>query len=71
MKLPILIISIGSIILAFGIIFHLQGQGIVGPQGSFMYENPSWITYGLQISVIGILIICGGIGVKIYFIKKR
>ena len=71
MKLPISIIAIGAIILAFGIIFHLQGQGMVGPQESFMYENPNWITYGQQIAVIGILIIGGGIGVKIYFSKKR
>ncbi|MEX0657309.1 MAG: hypothetical protein WD154_07180 [Nitrosopumilaceae archaeon] len=71
MKLPISIIAIGSIILAFGIIFHLQGQGVVGPQESFMYENPNWITYGQQIAVIGILIIGVGIVVKIYFTKKR
>jgi len=71
MKLPISIIAIGIIILAFGIIFHLQGQGMVGPQESFMYENPNWITYGQQIAVIGILIIGVGIGVKIYFTKKR
>ena len=71
MKLPIGIIVIGAIILAFGIIFHLQGQGEVGPQESFMYENPNWITYGQQIEVIGILIIGGGIGIKIYFTKKR
>ena len=71
MKLPISIITIGVIVLSFGIIFHLQGQGIVGPQESFMYENPNWITYGQQIAVIGILIIGVGIGVKIYFTKKR
>lgn len=71
MKLPISIIVIGAIILAFGIIFHLQGQGVVGPQESFMYENPNWITYGQQIVVIGILIIGGGIGIKFYFAKKR
>jgi hypothetical protein len=70
MKLPVLLFVIGSIIIAFGIVFHLQGQGIVGPQESFMYENPSWITYGLQIAIIGILIIGGGIGVKIYFTKN-
>ena len=71
MKLPVSLIVIGAIILAFGIIFHLQGQGVVGPQESFMYENPNWITYGQQIAVIGILIIGVGIGVKIYFTKKR
>ena len=71
MKLPVSLIVIGAIILAFGIIFHLQGQGVVGPQESFMYENPNWITYGQQIAVIGILVIGVGIGVKIYFTKKR
>ncbi len=70
-KLPISIIVIGVIVLSFGIIFHLQGQGVVGPQESFMYENPNWITYGQQIAVIGILVIGVGIGVKIYFTKKR
>ncbi|MEK6957079.1 MAG: hypothetical protein AABW74_04155 [Thermoproteota archaeon] len=70
-KLPVSIIVIGVIVLSFGIIFHLQGQGVVGPQESFMYENPNWITYGQQIAVIGMLIIGGGIGVKIYFTKKR
>ena len=70
-KLPISIIVIGVIVLLFGIIFHLQGQGIVGPQESFMYENLNWITYGQQIAVIGILIIGVGVGVKIYFTKKR
>ncbi len=69
-KLPISIIVIGVIVLLFGIIFHLQGQGVVGPQESFMYENPNWITYGQQIVVIGILVIGVGIGVKIYFTKK-
>lgn len=70
-KLPISIIVIGVIVLSFGIIFHLQGQGVIGPQESFMYENPNWITYGQQIAVIGILVIGVGIGVKIYFTKKR
>jgi hypothetical protein len=71
MKLPLSLFVVGSIVLVFGIIFHLQGQGIVGPQESFMYENPSWITLGLQIVIIGILIIGIGVGIKIYFTKKH
>lgn len=70
-KLPVSIIVIGVIVISFGIIFHLQGQGVVGPEESFMYENPNWITYGQQIVVIGVLIISVGIGVKIYYTKKR
>ena len=60
------VIIIGAIILVLGIIFHLQGHSIVGPQSSFMYSNPEWITYGLQIVVAGLIImIVGGILAKI------
>ncbi len=60
------LITIGIIIIILGIIFHLQGQSIVGPQSSFMYANPNWITYGMQMAVTGIIIICVGIGIKIF-----
>ncbi len=46
-------IILGISIFLSGILFHLQGQGIVGPESSFMYYNPEWITYGLQIVFIG------------------
>ena len=65
MKVGIPVITIGIIIIILGIIFHLQGQAIVGPESSFMYSNPDWITYGLQISIVGIMIIGFGIGLKI------
>lgn len=71
MKPALPIITTGAIILAAGIIFHLQGQGIVSPEQSFMYTNPDWITYGLQIVILGILIICAGIGVGFYKSKKH
>lgn len=48
-----------------GIIFHLQGQGVVGPESSFMYSNPEWMTYGLEIVIIGIVILGIGIGLTI------
>ena len=57
----------GVVILIFGVIFHLQGQSIVGPESSFMYSNPDWITYGIQISIIGIIIT----GVGISMIKRE
>ena len=62
------IIGIGVIIFIFGLIFDLQGQSIVGPESSFMYANPDWITYGIQIMVLGITII--GIGVLLKILKK-
>lgn len=59
------IIIFGVTILVLGVIFHLQGQSIVGPQSSFMYSNPDWITYGLQIMFVGIGIIVSGIIIQI------
>jgi hypothetical protein len=47
------VIVIGIIIFIFGLIFDLQGQSIVGPESSFMYANPDWIAYGIEIMIIG------------------
>jgi hypothetical protein len=58
---------IGFIIMIFGLIFHLQGQSIVGPESSFMYSNPDWITYGIQILIIGIVIL----GTGLVIIKRK
>ena len=62
------IIGIGIISFIFGLIFDLQGQSIVGPESSFMYANPNWITYGIQIMVGGIIMI--GIGIVLKILKK-
>ena len=62
------VIGIGIIVFIFGLIFDLQGQSIVGPESSFMYANPDWITYGIQIMILGITII--GIGVLLKILKK-
>ena len=51
--------------IASGVIFHLQGQAIIGPESSFMYSNPEWITYGQQIAIIGIFLISVGVALKI------
>ena len=59
------IIGIGSIIFIFGLIFDLQGKSIVGPKSSFMYANPDWITYGIQIMIGGIITMSIGILLKI------
>lgn len=48
-----------------GIIFHLQGQSVVGPESSFMYANPEWVSYGIQIAISGIIISGVGISIKI------
>jgi hypothetical protein len=63
-KIPVIV---GMIIIIFGWIFHLQGQSIVGPESSFMYSNPDWITYGMGIIIAGIVIV----GVGILILKKN
>ncbi len=55
------LIIIGVIVGFFGFIFHLQGQSIVGPESSFMYSNPDWITYGIQIIALGAVFCIAGI----------
>ena len=65
MRIWRVVITIGTIISICGIIFHLQGQSIVGPESSFMYSNPEWVTYGIQIVIVGIIIL--GIGIFIKF----
>jgi len=62
------IIIIGLIVMIAGIIFHLQGQAIIGPESSFMYSNPDWITYGQEIVLSGIVL--SGFGVVLKISKK-
>lgn len=66
-KKAVIVTGIGIMII--GVIFHLQGKSIVGPESSFMYSNPQWITYGIQISVLGGIILAIGIGLS--FIKRN
>ena len=63
------VIITGIGIMIMGVIFHLQGQSIVGPESSFMYSNPQWVTYGIQISITGGIILAIGTGLN--FIKRN
>lgn len=45
----------GAIFAIFGMIFALQGQGIIGPAQSFMVNNPRWITYGSLMVILGLI----------------
>ena len=63
-SLPVIIS--GIIVMIFGIVFQFQGQGVIGPESSFMYENPSWIDNGIYIGMIGVIIILIG-----YFVEKK
>jgi hypothetical protein len=55
-------------VLIAGIIFHLQGHGVVGPESSFMYSNPEWVTYGQEIAIIGIIVL--GVGIALTISKR-
>lgn len=68
MKIRKILLVIGIITSILGLIFHLQGQSIVGPESSFMYSNPDWVTFGIQIMIMGIIIVVVGFGIN--FIKK-
>ena len=59
------LIILGGVITILGIIFHFQGQSVIGPESSFMYSNPDWITHGLQIMFVGVGIIASGIIIQI------
>lgn len=61
MKPVIPIIGVGIIIIAFGVIFFLQGNSVVGPTSSFMYSNPKWIINGLLIAAGGVAVFAAGI----------
>ena len=56
----------GIILIIFGIIFSFQGQGVVGPESSFMYESEEWVDNGVIISMIGVILILIG-----YFVEKK
>ena len=60
------IVIAGIILVIFGIIFNFQGQGVVGPETSFMYESQDWIDYGIWISMIGVILVLIG-----YVVEKR
>ena len=59
---------IGITIFILGTIFYLQGESVVGPESSFMYANPEWISYGIKIAISGLII--SGTGIVIKFIKR-
>ena len=62
----LLIVIPGIILVIFGIIFNFQGQGMVGPETSFMYENQEWTDNGIFISMVGVILILIG-----YIVEKK
>lgn len=55
-----LIIS-GLLAAGFGVLFYLQGVSVVGPESSFMYSSPEWMSYGPAIAATGLAVACVGV----------
>ena len=60
------IVIAGIILVIFGIVFNFQGQGMIGPETSFMYQSDDWIDYGIVISMTGVILVLIG-----YIIEKK
>jgi hypothetical protein len=48
---------IGALFFLSGLVFTLQGLGIVGPTTSFMFRSQSWIDNGIGILSAGIVLL--------------
>ena len=54
----IILLIIGIVTLAFGLLFTLQGSGFVHwPSDSFMLDQKVWVTYGLMIMLAGAAVV--------------
>ena len=60
------IVIAGIILVIFGIVFNFQGQGMIGPETSFMYQSDDWIDYGIVISMAGVILVLIG-----YIVEKK
>ncbi len=60
------IIIAGIVVAICGIIFGLQGHGVVGPEQSFMYQSSEWINNGNYIAMFGVAIVLVG-----YVVEKK
>jgi hypothetical protein len=52
---PAIILLVGTVVLAFGLLFTLQGAGIVHwPRESFMLDQRDWVERGIVVMLIGL-----------------
>jgi len=53
-----LLLSVGLIALAIGLLWIGQGTGVIGwPQTSFMINQIQWAGYGAALSAVGLILI--------------
>jgi uncharacterized membrane protein len=63
MKIIVEIIGIALVIA--GLIFTAQSKSLLGPQSSFMYNNPSWTINGSTFIIAGVIILIVAIILRI------
>jgi hypothetical protein len=52
------ILMLGILVLAAGVLFTLQGSGVVHwPRESFMLDNRDWVERGIVVALIGLALI--------------
>ena len=59
--MKIIIEIIGVALIIAGLIFTAQSKSLLGPQNSFMYNNPSWTLNGSMFIIAGVIILIMGI----------
>ena len=65
--MKILVEIIGIVLVLAGLIFTAQSKSLLGPQSSFMYNNPSWTNNGFIFLLAGIIILILNIIIRIVF----
>jgi hypothetical protein len=56
-----LLTLIGILLALAGMVFTLQGFGVVGPQSSLMFNSPTWVYQGVSVAAIGLLTLTAGL----------
>lgn len=58
------LLVLGSVTALAGLTFALQGMGLVGPAGSFMFQNTLWVTQGGLTLVVGIALVLAALALN-------
>ena len=61
-----ILVIVGIIAGIEGLAFTAQSKSIVGPESSFMYNNPQWTINGYVIFGVGLAIIFSGVVIWIF-----
>jgi hypothetical protein len=61
-----ILVIVGIIAGIAGLAFTAQSKSIVGPESSFMYNNPQWTINGYVIFGVGLAIIFSGVVIWIF-----